>query len=262
MIMKSLKGVFFDQDGVIVDTEKDGHRVAFNLTFEEMGFPFQWTVKEYGELLKIGGGKERFRHYIRTVYAPEMGDRELDELVGEVHKRKTDRFVRLIEEGHLPLRPGVERLMREINERGLVLGICTTSNERSARAIVSSLLSAVQVDLLLAGDVVPHKKPDPAIYRLACERTGLLPENCLAIEDSENGKRAALKAGLPVILTVNDYTLDENHEGASLVVTCLGDPGAKQARRIGGKGQGFEQGVVTLDIILKTLQGGEQYGKN
>ena len=224
--MAELRGVFFDQDGVIVDTERDGHRVAFNRAFAELGLPFSWGEAEYGRLLAIGGGKERFRHFLLHSGQTAVPPGDVDNLVARVHRRKTDLFVELIESGELPLRPGVRRLMEEINAAGLTLGICTTSNERAARAIMSTHLAGITVDLLLAGDVVKRKKPDPEIYALACRRTGLDPTGCLAIEDSANGVAAARAAGLSVIVTVNGYTREEDHSGALLVITSLGDPGA------------------------------------
>ncbi len=62
--MAKLSAIFFDQDGVIIDTERDGHRVSFNETFKAFGYNFQWDVEEYHELLQIAGGKERMKHYM------------------------------------------------------------------------------------------------------------------------------------------------------------------------------------------------------
>ena len=64
--MSRIKAFFFEQDGVIVDTERDGHRVAFNRTFAEFGFPVRVGREEYHGLLQVGGGKERMTHYLKT----------------------------------------------------------------------------------------------------------------------------------------------------------------------------------------------------
>lgn len=251
--MPRIRGVFFDQDGVIVDTERDGHRVAFNKTFEEFGLPFHWDEEEYGRLLSVGGGKERFRHFLTQSGQTHVPVDQYDDLVTRVHKRKTDVFVELIESGDLPLRPGVRRLMLEINGLGLQLGICTTSNERAAQAIISRLLEGVKIDFILAGDVVSRKKPDPAIYTLACERSGLLPDQCVAIEDSSNGVRAAVAAGLSVIVTVNGYTESEDHSGAELVITTLGDPDGETGSVLYGP-EGFTfDGVLRAETIGELL---------
>ena len=222
-----IKAIFFDQDGVIVDTERDGHRVAFNETFAEFGFTAEWSVEKYHELLQIGGGKERMRHHLRTAgFGVPIAPEEEDAVIQRLHLRKTDRFIELLESGRLPLRPGVQRLMREARDAGLTLGVCTTSNERSASAITSGLLGDIPFAFVLAGDVVKKKKPDPEIYRMALERTGLRPDECVVVEDSNIGCRAAKAAGCHVVATVNGYTRGEDLSMADIVVAHLGKPGA------------------------------------
>jgi HAD superfamily hydrolase (TIGR01509 family) len=222
--MQQLKALFFDMDGTIVDTEKDGHRVAFNEAFARMGIAAEWDVARYHRLLQIAGGKERMKSYF-----VEDGEqffpagKDLDQFVQELHLLKTEIFVSLIETGKLPLRPGIWRMMKEANENGILVGICTTSNEKAVKAIINSLLADIKIDLVLAGDVVSKKKPDPEIYRLALEKTGLLPEEAVVVEDSENGVISGKEAGIKVLVTVNEYTKNENLERADAVVTCLGD---------------------------------------
>jgi phosphoglycolate phosphatase-like HAD superfamily hydrolase len=154
----ALKALFFDQDGVIAETERDGHRVAFNKAFSEFNLGFQWNVQEYGNLLFIGGGKERLLHYLNVNRIGDASERP--DLVETVHRRKTEIFIEIIENGELPPRPGVRRLMSEAKEMGLTIGICTTSQERSAMAVRNTLLKDIPVDFVLAGDVVTRKKPD------------------------------------------------------------------------------------------------------
>ncbi len=223
--MSPIKALIFDQDGVIIDTERDGHRVAFNQTFREFGYDFQWDVDEYHELLQVAGGKERMRHYLHTKgFGVEVKPEEEDDLIKRMHKRKTEIFIGLVESGQLPLRPGVRRLMKEAKEAGLVLGICTTSNERAAHAVAYNILKDIEFDFVLAGDVVSKKKPDPEIYNLALERTGLQPDECIVIEDSRNGVLAAQAAGMHIVATTNGYTEKEDLSPADIIVTCLGDP--------------------------------------
>jgi phosphoglycolate phosphatase-like HAD superfamily hydrolase len=127
--MAEIKAIIFDQDGVIIDTERDGHRVAFNKTFKEFGFDFEWDVDYYHELLQVAGGKERMRYHLHTKgFGREVKPEEEDELIKALHKRKTEIFIELIKEGALPLRPGIKRIMKEAINRGLKVGICTTSN--------------------------------------------------------------------------------------------------------------------------------------
>ena len=110
-----LRAVLFDVDGTLADTERDGHRVAFNAAFEELGLDWTWDVDLYGDLLKITGGKERIHHYMKN-YAPaeldRMGLDGLDAWIASLHKIKTKHYVSLLEGGEIPLRPGVERLIQ------------------------------------------------------------------------------------------------------------------------------------------------------
>jgi len=249
--MSDIKAVFFDQDGVIIDTERDGHRVAFNKVFEEFGFDIHWDVKLYHQLLQVGGGKERMKHYLHTEgFCKEILLFQVDELIRTLHQRKTDIFIELIESGQLPLRPGIHRIMREINQKRLVLGVCTTSTERAARAIVQNVLGDIQFDVVLAGDIVRNKKPDPEIYQLALERTGLEPGACIVIEDSSNGVKAAKTAGMNVVATVNDYTRDEDLSLADIIVSCLGDEGSEQAELLYSEREFRIDGIVRLSDLI------------
>ncbi len=250
--MAEIKAFFFDQDGVIIDTERDGHRVAFNRTFKEFGFEIDWDVETYHRLLQVGGGKERMSHYLHEIGfgKPVSKDAE-DELIKALHKRKTDLFVELIEGGALPLRPGIRRFMTEVNSLELILGICTTSNERAATAVSQKVLNGIRFDFVLAGDVVSRKKPDPEIYHLALEKSGLRPDECVVIEDSHNGAVAAKAAGLYVVATVNAFTVNEDLTMADIVVTSLGDPGGEKAEAVYGGRVYQTDGVVTAAGLVE-----------
>lgn len=247
-----IKALIFDQDGVIIDTERDGHRVAFNQTFEEFGYGFEWDVEKYHELLQVSGGKERMRHYLHTEgFGVEVKPEEEDDLIKRMHKKKTATFIELIESGKLVLRPGVKRLMQEAMDAGLTLGICTTSNERAAHAVAYSVLKDIKFDFVLAGDVVSKKKPDPEIYNLALEKTGLKAKECIVVEDSRNGVLAARAAGMNIVATTNVYTERENLSDADIIVTCLGDPdGEKGELKEGGAGLDYD-GVLRLNQLIE-----------
>lgn len=250
--MPELKAIFWDQDGVIIDTEKDGHRVAFNRMFETFGYDFQWDVETYGELLSISGGKERMRHYFQERGILLEGIPEKDaEFLLKLHKKKTALFVEMIESGILPLRAGVKRVMQEAMQAGLRLGVCTTANERSANAIAKGMLGEIDLEFVLAGDVVSKKKPDPEIYQLALERTGLSPDECIVVEDSRNGILAAKAAGLRAVATTNIYTEKEDLSEAPVVVTSLGDPDGEQGVLMRADRPFEFEGVVYVNNLIE-----------
>ncbi|HEC03802.1 MAG TPA: HAD family hydrolase [Phycisphaerales bacterium] len=222
---KDLQALIFDCDGVLVDTEKDGHRVAFNQAFAKKGLDAEWDVSLYGELLEVAGGKERMRHYFDANGWPDgIADRE--EFIKDMHKLKTDCFMSIIESGQLPLRPGVARLVDEAIEADVTLAVCSTSNERAVTNVVERLLGPqrrARFAAILAGDVVSKKKPDPEIYNLAAERLNLDPARCVVVEDSRNGFLAARAAGMHCIVTTNGYTEHGDFSDADLVVSELGE---------------------------------------
>ena len=223
----SLQGLLFDVDGTLADTERDGHRVAFNLAFGEADLDWQWDVALYGELLAVTGGKERMRHYLDR-YRPDWPrPAGLDDLIARLHAAKTRHYTSLLAHGGIPLRPGVERLLREARAAGLRLAIATTTTPENVTALLAHALAPEAVnwfEVIAAGDIVPAKKPAPDIYHYALDRLQLRPVDCLAFEDSENGLRAARGAGLKTIVTINDYTRDHDFTGAAIVLDQLGEP--------------------------------------
>ncbi len=249
--MGKIKALFFDQDGVIIDTERDGHRVSFNMTFKEFGFTDEWSVDYYHELLQIAGGKERMKHHLQTRgFSKPVSPEQVDDLIKDMHKRKTALFVELIETGKLPLRPGIHRFMKEAMDQGLMIGVCTTSNEQAAKTVTEKILHDIKFDIVLAGDVVSHKKPDPEIYNLALSRTGLKPDEVIIVEDSKNGVLAGKAAGAKVIVTTNYYTKKEDVSSGDIIVTCLGDPdGEKGILTKGGNDLKFDGVLHVKDVV-------------
>lgn len=221
-----MDALIFDCDGVLVDTERDGHRVAFNRAFAALGFPFEWSVEEYGELLKIAGGKERMRSYFDKVGWP-VKPVERDTLIKRLHQLKTDYFIQLIEAGELPVRSGINRIVDEAHAAGARLAVCSTSNERAVTGVVSRLLGPerhAKFSAIFAGDIVSRKKPDPEIYQLAIKRLKLDPGGCVVVEDSHNGLLAAIGAGITCAITTSTYTVKEDFSKAAAVYPELGDP--------------------------------------
>jgi len=245
-----LKALLFDVDGTLADSERDGHRPAFNAAFREYGLDWDWDVPLYGELLAVTGGKERMRYYVERFRPDYVKPANFDALVAELHRAKTRHYTQLLAAGGIPLRPGVERLLRDARAAGLLLGVATTTTPENVTALLRHSLAEDGADwfaVIAAGDIVPAKKPAPDIYVWAIQQLGLSPEECLAFEDSENGIRASLGAGLKTVVTINDYTRDHDFSGALAVLSDLGEEGAPY-RRLDAAGAG-RQGVVDVDQL-------------
>ena len=238
-----MPALIFDCDGVLADTERDGHRPAFNQAFAEAGLDVVWDEAEYARRLKIGGGKERI--------ASLFGDAEerRDEILA-LHKRKTAIYKEIVRAGKLPARPGIARIVDEALAAGWTLAVASTSAEESVRAVLEHAVGEANAErfAVFAGDVVPAKKPDPAIYVLAIEELGLAREDAIVIEDSRNGLLAAVGAALRCVVTVSGYTAEEDMSEAVMVVTSLGDPG-EPARVLANRGAARPGDIVTLDDI-------------
>jgi len=253
--MNTLKALLFDVDGTLADTERDGHRVAFNRAFAEAGLDWEWSEDLYGKLLAVTGGKERIRYYLDNFNSAFERPVELDDFIAGLHQSKTRHYVQMLSEGMIPLRPGVKRLISEAREAGMRLAVATTTTPENVSALLENAMDPHAMswfEVIAAGDVVPAKKPAPDIYTYAMDKMGLNPAECIAFEDSHNGIRASMGADLKTIIAVNGYTRDEDFTGATIVLDNWGEPGAPFNVLRGDAGE-----AIYLDLALvKRLHGG------
>lgn len=217
--MSRLHALLWDVDGTLAETECGGHRVAFNLAFEERGLSFRWDEARYGELLRVAGGRERLIADLAERGEPaSRAAREA--LAAAVHRRKNAFYAELVGGGGLGLRPGVVELIDECSERGLVMGITTTTGRANLDALLRAQLGAGwrrRFAAVVTGEDVSRKKPDPEVYTRALRALGLEPAAAVAIEDSPDGVRAAREAGVAVVVTRSRYFADAPVTGALAV---------------------------------------------
>jgi HAD superfamily hydrolase (TIGR01509 family) len=253
------RALVLDCDGVLADTERFGHLVAFNQVFTEFGLPVHWSVADYLGKLQIGGGKERLASLLTPEFvaaaglpADQGGQRQA---VAAWHQRKTEIYTGLVASGAVPPRPGIARLVAESVAAGWQVAVASTSAEVSVRATLDRAVGgalAGQIEVF-AGDIVPAKKPAPDIYLLTLDRLGLRPAAAVVIEDSRNGLLAAAGAGLACMITVNDFTAAEDFTEAALVVSSLGDPDGEHTQVLANRSPAEPGDWITLADLSAVL---------
>lgn len=223
-----LRALIWDVDGTLAETERDGHRVAFNRAFAEAGLPWHWDEATYGELLAVAGGKERLQRWWQRVDPPSSGTPATLSRIAELHALKTRHYEALVAAGAVTLRPGVARLLREARAAQLPLAVATTTQPGNVTALLEHTLgpgSPQWFAVIAAGDMVARKKPAPDVYRFVLDALGVAPHEALALEDSAVGLAAACAAGVPTVAVRSCYTQDDDLSAARAVLDALESPG-------------------------------------
>jgi HAD superfamily hydrolase (TIGR01509 family) len=232
-----LKALLWDVDGTLAETERDGHRVAFNRAFDEDGLDWHWDVDRYGELLAVTGGRERMLHDLRQRYPDLDVDVAWQDRIARLHRRKNAIYARIVRSGDIRLRPGVARLVAQAHAAGLSQAIVTTTSRDNCDALLEAFAGQLPeraFSLRVCGEDVTAKKPDPQAYRLALAGLGIDAAQAIAIEDSPAGLRAATAAGIGCVLTCGFYTRRDRvramHPPARVVTGDLDVPSAALPR--------------------------------
>src|SRR4030067_2765419 len=192
-----IKAIIFDVDGTLADTE-DGHRKSFNKAFAESGLDWNWDVALYDRLLKVTGGKERIKYFVSDFLPNLPKPTDYDSFVKNLHAVKPRHYTGMLRAGLIPLRPGIKQLLDDARRQDIRLAIATTTTPENVSALLEVGLGKDWESYFAAngcGDIVPNKKPAPDIYYWVLDRLHLAPDNCIALEDSDNGLRSSLAAG-------------------------------------------------------------------
>ncbi len=248
--MSDLRAVIFDVDGTLVDSERHGHRVAFNQAFEELGLPYRWDEEEYGKLLHVTGGRRRIDRYLSDRGVPEE---ERERLAPALHARKTEILSELVEEGRIEVRPGARRLLDELAGAGCLLAVATTGSRGWVDGLLRQLIEGIEWQAVVTGDEVAERKPDPEAFTVALERLGVGAAETVVVEDSGEGLSASVAAGIPCVVVVNGYTADHELDDADLVLDGFGEREAPAKVISDRAGTGCD-GVLTLDVLRRVSE--------
>jgi HAD superfamily hydrolase (TIGR01509 family) len=237
----SLRAVVFDVDGTLAETERDGHRRAFNRAFRDHGLPFHWDVAEYGRLLAVTGGRYRLAWYLA-----EQGLSDPAGAARVLHQTKTAHFADWLRTGSLCPRPGVHELLTELRDRGVRLAIATTGRREWVSVLLGRLFDDIGFAAVVTGDDVAELKPDPEAYLRALAELGVEARDAVAVEDSPPGLAAAIAAGIPCLVVASEYHRKMQFPGAAAVV-----PGYRAADLSGVAVPGIFAGGVTADALRR-----------
>ncbi len=223
-MMHRLQALLWDVDGTLADTEERGHRPAFNAAFQQEGLDWHWDVLTYRRLLQVSGGRERIRAWLKEqAQWPEAAKHDTQAWIDQLQRNKQKFYRQRLEQGLIPLRPGIERVLLEAQAAGLLQAVVTTSGRSAVEGLLAGHLQLQTCfALMICGEDVSRKKPDPQAYRLALKTLGLDGASALAIEDSPQGMKAARGADLAVVITTADWHGEvADLADASLVVEHL-----------------------------------------
>lgn len=216
-----MRALIFDMDGTLTETE-DVHRRAFNAAFDELGLPWHWDVDLNRRLLAVSGGVERMGHFQTRL--PDAERLDLAGLRG-VYAAKRRHFARLLAESPPGLREGVAALLEAADDRGLKRAVVTAASAGSFAMVAETVLPepvSRLFDLVITGDDVTTKKPDPQGYLAALDGLGVAADAAIVFEDSPVGFAAARAAGIPVVVTPSAHgPQDGDYTGALAVLPSL-----------------------------------------
>jgi HAD superfamily hydrolase (TIGR01509 family) len=219
------RAVLFDVDGTIAETEGDGHLPAFNRAFQEAGLPWSWTSDQYAELLSVTGGFERMMTYAAGIGGEDIEQADFEKRLRQIHQRKNEIYAELLEAGRIAPRSSCIELMAQIARSSQPWAVVTTTSRANWQALwdhsIAPRAELLPPTVIICGEDVLKKKPDPEAYLLALARLGLQPQQAVAIEDSGNGVNAALGAGIPVIVVRSLFFRDQQFDRAQMVVDEL-----------------------------------------
>lgn len=226
----TLEALIFDLDGTMADTE-EVHRQAFNAAFIKLELWWDWGPLRYSELLEVSSGIDRLRHYVDSLKVDLAEKTRLHAIVPAIHAVKSEIYIDLLRNWKPPLRPGVKRLIGEARDEGLQVAVVSTSGTANARAVLDNHFKG-EIALLVCADEVMRRKPAPDLYQRALALLRKPASACVAFEDSANGLRAALAAGLATMVTPSRWTMAQEFKGAHGLRPDLASMTLEDVRRL------------------------------
>ena len=218
--MTYLKGVYWDLDGTIANTELEAHLPAFNKAFKDLGIDWNWDTDKYIQLLRINGGKNRISYYSKSRF-----DNISDDLIVKIHEKKQFHYLEILKKNCVKLKIGVFRLISELHRKKVRQFVVTSSSRKQVDLLIEYLFDGFNpFEFIISSDDVDLKKPNPSPYLKAVQSSGIERKNSVVFEDSNPGLKSSLAANLPTIFVPSNIpiVLEENIK-LDCILDSLGD---------------------------------------
>ena len=202
-----LKGIIFDMDGVLINSEPFHYQV-WKEALKKRGINLDYEIYKPC----IGSTVQVLMQILHEHYGVDEKD---DSLSLEVKNLKQEMIEK---QGYPPLIPYVKDMLERFHEAGYHMAVASSSPQEYIENVTSYWGISPYFQVLVSGEHVEHPKPAPDIFLKTADILGLLPEECLVIEDSENGCRAAKAAGMTCMAYYNPDSGKQNLQTASVVV--------------------------------------------
>jgi len=214
--MPYLQAVYWDLDGTIANTELEAHLPAFNKSFKDLSLDWYWDKKTYLDLLKINGGRNRIAFFAKQ---NNVGINE--DFVIQIHKKKQEHYLNLVNSGVVSLKTGVDRLIKELSFKKVRQFIVTSSSRNQVELLVSKLFNDKNLfEFFITSDDVKSLKPHPMPFLKAIKLSGIKRSNSIVFEDSNPGLMSAFAAKLPTICVKSNLPTTYNKD---ILLNCIVD---------------------------------------
>ena len=200
------KALLFGSIGTLIESS-DIQRNSFNEAFKEAGLEWHWDEQDYKILLKKSGGTKRVEDFAEK--------NNMNVNAEKIRNRKTEIFSSFIIQNKQKLRKSIEEIIKYTKDNNIKLGFSTSTTVNNVDAVFESLSSQISkqdFDFIGNKSYVKNEKPHPEIYEVTLKKLNLLPEECLAIEDTEESSNSAVQAGIKCIGFPGDYHIDDNFD--------------------------------------------------
>jgi len=200
------KALLFGSIGTLIESSNI-QRNSFNEAFNEAGLDWYWDEQDYKILLKKSGGTKRVEDFAEK--------NNINVNASQIRNRKTEIFSSFIIQNKQKLRESVEDIIKYTKDNNIRLAFSTSTTENNVNAVFDSLSGQIsKEDFQFIGNksFVKNEKPHPEIYKITLDKLNLQPEECLAIEDTEESSNSAVNARIKCIGFPGDYHVQDNFQ--------------------------------------------------